>query len=138
MEEYGHDEQGRARIILPPQGLGKVIQIKIKEPEEGLFIGGDENKYHSLLLKDTLEKFNLGFDGKEVGPPLRRRFKPNVEGENYTLFNAGKTRREGNIIYVGEFSSDYVDEIGWFREEHLDKIIPFLPNEIKFIYQFNI
>ncbi len=130
MEEYGHDEQGRARIVLPPQGLGKVIQVKIKEPEDWLFIGKRLSILHSDMLKESLETFGLHYDEKEIDGG---RLIVNPEGDNYLLVEAGKTKREGDVIEIGDKSLDYNL---WFEGKYFDKILPcFIPNNIKFKFR---
>lgn len=123
-EEYHHDEQGRARIILPSQGKGKIVQFKTKNPEDWFFIGGVA--MHAYLLKNTLEKLGLDYKNTRNGPFF--------EGENYQLINAGKTMREGNKIFIGGYSQDYIKDVMYFDMKHLDKVIPHIPKEIKFIY----
>ena len=134
--KYYPDSANRPRIVLPPVGYGKVIQVKIKEPEEFLFIGWSFRRFHSEILKGTLERFGLECKGKWVKdyPNGKRLFKPDKEGDNYILFNAGTTRREEKNIYIGGSSLDYGI---LFEEKHLEKVRPHLPEKIKFIYELN-
>lgn len=131
-EEYHHDKQGRARIILPPQGpLKKFVQVKIKNPEDFLFIGG--RKLHVELLEETLKRFGLGYKGFLIKEGDDTRFKPNEDGENYLLIGAGSSEREGDIITLGFKSFDY--DL-WFDEENFNKRIkPYIPKEIKFKFE---
>lgn len=131
-DEYHHDDQGRPRIILPPQGAGKVIQVRIKHPENFLFVCGRFNEFHCSILEEALKKFNLEYDGEEIDSNREdQRYMPNREGDNYVLINAGSTNRNGNNILIGGVSGDYLI---LFNEEPLEKVIPHIPEEIKFKY----
>ena len=133
-EEYYHDAQGRARIVLPKQGLGKFVQIEFGEDiKDYLFICGGLAEFHFDILRRTLEKFNLDFEGRWYGD--KERYIPNAGGDLYQLIDAGKVKREGDIIEIGDISTGY----GMiYSGEYLNKIIPHLPEKIKFSYKFNV
>ena len=134
MEEYYHNTQGRSRIVLPKQGLGKFVQIEFgKDIKDYLFICGGLAEFHSDILKRTLKKFDLDFDGK--WDEDKTRFIPNAEGDLYKLIDAGRVKRKGDIIEIGDVSVDY-EMI--YRGDYLNKFIPHLPERIKFNYKFNI
>ena len=130
IEEYRFDNKKRPMITLPETGLKKFVQIEFgKKSKDYLFICEEGfSEFHGDIMHRTLERFGFDFDGKWSED--KTRFIPNSTGDLYKLIDAGKIKRTKNTIEIGDSSADY-DVI--CHGKYLDKIIPYLPNEIKFV-----
>jgi len=126
-EEYGYDENGRARIIIPDmiESPKKVVQLEIGEINYLI-----TNKYastHSGLLWNTLEEFGITKFDKVIGLVSELEV-PAPNGDNYKLIGAGEVfRKNKNEIDIKGKSGDYNITI---NESHLIELLPCFPKEM--------
>ncbi|MBR9701755.1 hypothetical protein GOV13_02435 [Candidatus Pacearchaeota archaeon] len=134
MEEYGHDENGIPRLVIPsirayPFVKEVFVQLKTKSPEEVYFFMDEGCLTHPFALSKLLKKLNLDFERQTWGDENTL-----PEGDNYLLIGAGRVsrRKDSEKVILVKDKKSVAYSIGPHRDGLVDVAKKYLPQEFEF------